>query len=122
LTKTRNAAADFAKSPERPSLNPDNADSSPLQYQAERFYNYPKEYPNYTMGEKREQPIEQKPGPGEYEVDSPLTKTRAPACQISPSKSMSLQKSTLGSKRSTRSGASKKAKPTTSVQKYRMKF
>jgi len=43
----------------------------------ERFYNYPKEIPNYTIGEKRlEKPKEGGAGPGEYSLNDSATKPR----------------------------------------------
>ena len=42
----------------------------------ERFYQYPKEKPNFTMGQKRSDKPSEGPGPGEYHVEYSVTKTR----------------------------------------------
>jgi len=36
---------------------------------SERFYQYPKEVPVYTIGEKKTEKPTQSPGPGEYSLD-----------------------------------------------------
>lgn len=74
VTKTRAPAVDFTKNPDRDS--PSNDKHLPEFYEVERFYNYPKEIPNFTIGQKREEKQEEKPGPGEYDVNSALTKPR----------------------------------------------
>ena len=42
----------------------------------ERFYNYPKEVPVYSIGEKRPEKPKDGPGPGEYNLDESATKPR----------------------------------------------
>ena len=42
----------------------------------ERFYNYPKEIPNYSIGELRPEKAREGPGPGEYNLDDSPTKPR----------------------------------------------
>ena len=42
----------------------------------ERFYNYPKEVPIYSIGEKRPEKPKDGPGPGEYDLDMSATKPR----------------------------------------------
>lgn len=74
VTKTRAPAVDFAKNPERDS--PNKSVDTPDFYELERFYNYPKEIPNFSMGQKREDKQDERPGPGEYDVQSALTKPR----------------------------------------------
>lgn len=82
-TKTRVPSVDFTKTGER--FSPMKASDSP-DYDIERFYNYPKEIPNYSLGQKRELKQDQKPGPGEYEVNLSQTKARTPGGKISPIK------------------------------------
>lgn len=85
VTKTRAPAVDFAKNPERDS--PTKSVDTPDFYVLDRFYNYPKEIPNFSMGQKREDKQDEKPGPGEYDVQSALTKPRVlGAHKFSPSR------------------------------------
>lgn len=54
-------------------------DESPDYIDQERFYNYPKEIPNYTIGELRpERPASPGRGPGEYNLDDSAIKPRTP--------------------------------------------
>ena len=78
MTKSRAVVVDFAKQVARlQTFNSSLVDTpSPVNYSPERFYNFPKEVPNYSIGVKRETVIEQRPGPGEYNMNSELTKSR----------------------------------------------
>ena len=51
-------------------------DESPDFAPQERFYNYPKEIPNYSIGELRPEKPKDGPGPGEYNLDDSATKPR----------------------------------------------
>ena len=42
----------------------------------ERFYQWPKELPIYSIGEKRPEKPKEGPGPGEYNLDDSATKPR----------------------------------------------
>jgi len=53
-------------------------DESPDYPDMERFYNYPKEIPNYSIGELRPEKIKEGPGPGEYNLDDSAIKPRTP--------------------------------------------
>jgi len=52
----------------------------------DRFYTYPKEIPIYSIGQKREMKQDQKPGPGEYDVNLSQLKPRTPGGKFSPIK------------------------------------
>ena len=53
-----------------------NRDPSSELTSPERFYQYPKEVPVYTIGEKRPEKPKDGPGPGEYNLDDSATKPR----------------------------------------------
>lgn len=74
---------DFAKSPKRKDAP---REESPDPYPVERFYNYPKEIPNFSMGQKREVKQDEKPGPCDYEPSLQMTKTRVQGGKFSPVK------------------------------------
>ena len=86
VTKQRNNALSFGgqtgreDSPKRDEESPDFGDVGSVG----RFYTYPKELPIYTIAERREEvdPRAANPGPGEYAVDSPLTKARSRAAKF----------------------------------------
>lgn len=59
----------------RKDQSPDREFTSELTT-VERFYNYPKEGPNYAIGEKRVPKPDDGPGPGQYNLDNSATKTR----------------------------------------------
>ena len=69
------SAADFKKTTGRQDGSPARDQSSELT-SPERFYQYPKEVPVYTIGEKRPEKPSQGPGPGEYNLDESATKPR----------------------------------------------
>ena len=75
-TKNRNDnSVDFQKLSGRREMSPDNEDTGELG-NVERFYQYPKEVPNYSIGEKRPEKPRDGPGPGEYNLDDSATKPR----------------------------------------------
>ena len=56
-------------------MSPDNEGAGELG-NVERFYQYPKEVPNYSIGEKRPDKPRDGPGPGVYNLDDSATKPR----------------------------------------------
>lgn len=77
VTKTRNPSqVDFSKTTGRvESVSPARESSADFGNQ-ERFYQYPKEVPNFSMGVKRPEKPKDGPGPGEYNLDDSTTKPR----------------------------------------------
>lgn len=75
-TKYRNPrAVNFDKVTGRKSPSRDRDNSSELT-SPERFYQWPKELPIYTIGEKRDEKPREGPGPGEYNLDDSAVKPR----------------------------------------------
>ena len=75
-TKSRvNKSPDFEKTTGRREESPARESSSEFGT-VERFYQYPKEVPNFSIGEKREAKPKDGPGPGEYNLDDSMTKPR----------------------------------------------
>ena len=73
-TKNKSPAADFSRQTARKDAERDaSADFGTV----DRFYNYPKEKPVYSIPEKREMKIQDSPGPGAYDANDGLTKTRS---------------------------------------------
>ena len=76
LTKTRSPQAiDFDRTTGRKEVSP-LKDSSAEPGNLERFYQYPKEVPNFTIGELRPEKPKDGPGPGVYNLDDSMTKPR----------------------------------------------
>ena len=71
--KHRSPSTDFSKQEGR---KESPARDDPEAPQPERFYNYPKEIPNFSIGEKRPEKPRDGPGPGEYSLDNSATKPR----------------------------------------------
>ena len=75
-TKTRvNRSIEFEKITGRRDSSPDKEGEGMITT-VERFYQYPKEVPNYSIGEKRPEKPRDGPGPGEYNLDDSATKPR----------------------------------------------
>ena len=77
VTKSCNPnQADFSKTTGRgDSVSPARESSGDFGPQ-ERFYQYPKEVPNFSIGVKRPEKPKEGPGPGEYSLDDSATKPR----------------------------------------------
>ena len=77
VTKNRPpSAVDFDKTTGRISNESPERDQSPDFGPVDRFYNYPKEIPNFSIGEKRPEKTREGPGPGEYNLDDSAVKPR----------------------------------------------
>ena len=76
LTKSRAPQAiDFDKTTGRLDMSPGRNESSP-ETDVERFYQYPKEKPIFSIGQKRPEKAREGPGPGEYNLDDSAIKPR----------------------------------------------
>lgn len=75
-TKHRSpTTVDFDRTTGRIEASPNRDPSSEFGNQ-ERFYQYPKEVPVYSIGQKRPEKPKDGPGPGEYNLDDSATKPR----------------------------------------------
>lgn len=68
-------SVDFEKTTGRREESPARDSSGDLGT-VERFYQFPKEVPNYSIGELRPEKPKDGPGPGEYSLDESATKPR----------------------------------------------
>ena len=76
VTKTRvDRSVEFNKSTGRVDNSPAREPSGDITT-VERFYQWPKELPIYSIGEKRPEKPKEGPGPGEYNLDQSATKPR----------------------------------------------
>lgn len=83
-TKNSPQKCSFANQTGRKASEFDGKADQPDYGDPERFYTYPKELPVYSIPQSGEpkDPRADNPGPGEYALDSPLTKFRARGAQF----------------------------------------
>lgn len=88
-TKAKHATVDFSASPGRPGARAPDVDVAPGQYD-DRDYKFGKDVkPSFTIGERRDKPIQLSVGPGEYDLDraNNLTKPKVPQVDMGSSPS-----------------------------------